>query len=661
MKLIDKKVYIEFNEMVDCGFSDNYLRKAKSVGTKSFSFIDDPDDKRKVLIAFEPLKDDYKKKIEARLGNPYQVIAKQPIRNLIKHDDQAEIFFLAYRYTGTDNQPKPLPIEHVQKYTKAASFLNMLKKITEDKKALKEQLNLKLDQFYISCFEIITEDKIDLPTSYKRLASNQDSALKVYIRDGYTSLINKQFGNIKAAKVKDELAQAVLLEMIANGNQYDDVFIQQQYNRWAKENDYKKIDESTVGVWRKKREHEIIMYREGNAALKNIFLRQVKGFRPSRPLYLVESDDNHLDLLFINPDDNSQSKYFNKYKAIVVTDSFNDYVLGYAYAQELSKDLVRAAYTNAMYHIRSITGAWHLFHESKTDRWGLKELMPFYKSMGKYFPTPVGSKNRGYIENFFGSPHWKRCLKIGANNYTGNNMTAVTRGVNTEVLNRNKKEYPLIGDEATQQIEQFFYRLRYMPQSNGKSKHDQWLEAFNEMAGADKRLINDEQFLLKCGIEHKPKNEGMRISNRGLRPQINGVKYNYDLATYNMADINKEVSIIYDPYDMSRVLATDFNGFRMMAYDARISSRALQDSETDSRTYLNSILNERKDDVTKISERSERRKQVLDSAGFDAEGMLQAGIMVKEIKQKAEQKMIAQTVGGSYDDNDEDIDILEKL
>jgi len=60
----------------------------------------------------------------------------------------------------------------------------------------------------------------------------------------------------------------------------------------------------------------------------------------------------------------------------------------------------------------------------------------------------------------------------------------------------------------------------------------------------------------------------------------------------------------------------------------------------DSRTYLNASLNEKRDDVNYIAEKGERRKQVMESAGIDAETLLQAGVLVKELRQAAEQKFL---------------------
>jgi hypothetical protein len=674
MKLVDNTIYIEWAEALVAGLSANTLKNAKLRNSPSWGFLDDPDDKRKVLICFDKLKEDNQAKIVAKFGEPKKYLMLAPIRNLVKYDDKAEAFYLDYRYSLTPTLSKgegakALSREHVDKYTAAASFLNMLRDTTKDKRELKKLLNLTLEEFYDRVCEIISSDKIDLPTSYRRLAINEDSALKKYVKEGYASLIDWRFGNKHAAKINDEVSEAALLEMIAHSNQYDDVIIAGQYNKWVAsqevgkdgktESKYKTIDPATVGLWRRKKESDIIMFREGNAALKEKYLKQANGFRPTNPMLLVESDDNQLDLLF---QDAENPKATKRYVAIVVTDSFNDYVLGYAYALlgEFDKDgtidLVKAAYLNAMYHIKWLTGNWHLQHESKTDRWGLKQLMPFYKGMGKYFETPVGSKNRGYLENFFGSNFWKNSLKIGANNYSGNNITALSRGVNMEALAKNKKIRPLIGNDAHAQIDNFFHRLRVMPQSNGVSKQAHWLEAWNAMPAELKRPISDEQFLLKFGVEHNYRGEGLRIRNSGIRAQIGNAIYKYDLATYRMEDINKEVSLLFDPMDMSRVLVTNHKDFRMMAYDKRLNPRALEDcKDTDSRSYLNAIFANKKESVTGITERSERRKMVLESAGYDAEGLLQAGVMVKELKQAAEHKQLMSMMG------EDDYDILDQL
>lgn len=629
MRLIDNILYIEWSELLNVGIPEGTLKSATARKSNNWNFINDPEDARKSLAEYEKLNDATKEKVKTKYGNPYNHVARQPIKNLVKKDINAERFFLDYRY----DEIKTLSQEHVNKYTFAASWLNMLVEMNEDKPALKKLLNLSIDQFYIHVLELIKTENIDLPTSYRRLLAKQ----KEYKESSYASLIDWRFGNKIAAKVKDD-AEAVLHTMIAHHNQYDDVFIAQQYNAWAITQGFKRIDSSTVGVHRRKNYHLLVSEREGNEALKEKYLKQAKGMRPSFPLAMVESDDNHIDLQFIDVETDDK---FTRYKAIVVIDSFNDYVLGYAYTTDaVTIDLIKAAYINAMYYIRSITGAWHLPHEVKTDNFGIATLQPYYEKIGNYVKTPVGSKHRGYIEPFFSSKVWKTSMKLGANNYTGNNMTALTRGVNTEVVQANINNRPVIGKESETQIEKFFHRLRFLPNDKEVTKHAQWMEAWTNTPEEKKRLITDEQFLLTFGIEHNHHGNQIRITNRGVEPQINGQKYSYDLSEYNLEHIGKSVSIMYDPYDMSRVLCTDFKNVRVLATTARLNSRALADAHLDSRTFLNSILQEKKEAVTKIGNKSDRRKEVLQAHTLDAEAILQSGVLVKEIRHTAEQKYL---------------------
>lgn len=652
MKLHNNILYIEFSEGEEAGIPGKTMTMAKLRNSPSWGFINDPDDSRRVLIEYEKLKQNYKDLVCATFGDPYKYIARQPIRKMVQWDLKAEQFYLGFRYG--DNMNKALSDLHVHKYTLAASWLNMLSKSMEDKKALKNLLNLDITDFWQNVCELIKESQktksreyIDLPTSTRRLMAR----LKEYKENGYSILIDPQFGNKKAAKVNDEVAESLILEMIAHPNQYDDVYIAFAYNQWAKQNNYKEIHPKTVGVWRRNKEYLILAERAGSAAFNEKYIKQAKGMRPSFPLAMVESDDNHIDLLFLDPEQTGGSKYYNKYKAIVVVDSYNDYVLGYAYAENLTIELVRAAYMNAMYHIRSLTGNWYLPHETKSDRWALASLLPFYESMGNYIKTPVGSKHRGYIEQFFGSPLWKRSLKAGANNYTGNNISAKTRGVNQEHLDKQIKEYPKVGQEAFEQIENFFHRLRHTPGTNGKTKQEVWLEGWNSLPQEQKRPISDDMFLRIFGIEHNYRGQGIQISNRGVEPKINGIQYSYDLEQYDLQHIGKSVSIFYDPHDMSRVLLTDFDSVRIIARDARLHSRSLADADLGSRMELNRLLQQKRDTVKSVGAQSDRRKDVLQEHFVSAEAVVLSNIVNKELKQETETKVLIQGTKNNSDYN----------
>ena len=111
------------------------------------------------------------------------------------------------------------------------------------------------------------------------------------------------------------------------------------------------------------------------------------------PLYLAEHDDNNLDFLF------QDGKYqFYRYVAIVVSDSYNDLILGKSVMQgnTPAQWQVAQAYLDAMYYIRSLTGGWYLPFEIKADRWASASLQPFYDSIARMAPPSHGNKHRLY-------------------------------------------------------------------------------------------------------------------------------------------------------------------------------------------------------------------------------------------------------------------------
>ncbi|MBL0144887.1 MAG: hypothetical protein IPP48_03165 [Chitinophagaceae bacterium] len=320
----------------------------------------------------------------------------------------------------------------------------------------------------------------DFGTSYKRLLEKQ----KAFASTGYTSIVDKMYGNQLAAKINDEVSEAKLLSLLQDGRQLDEVAVCMFYNVWANENGYKHISPATVGLHKRQNSFAITAGRYGAAAFNEKHIRQVKGQRPSQPLYLVEHDDNNLDFLFKDVHGNP----FRRYVAIVVSDSYCDLVLGKSYivGSEPLQEQVYHAYLDAMYYIRSLTGGWYMQFEIKADKWASKSLKPLYDSIAKFIPPSHGNKHRGYIEQLFGSHHWKRSQQLASDkNWTANNMTAKHLGYNKEEVERHSKFRPMIGNEAEIMIENFFTLLRKMPdfkreEMNAPSKEQNgWMHLIN--------------------------------------------------------------------------------------------------------------------------------------------------------------------------------------
>ncbi len=653
-----KTLYVTTDALIVSGKTRSNIDKAVSTKQKPIAACKLPELGVSNYFKWDNMSNGWRECIETKFGNPYDYVAREPIMQMIVRDDKAEEFYLAHRYgEGT----KSLNEQTVRKYTTAASLYKMNNKFMQNPKPVLKQLGINVPTFYEELGEIMKawkeQGKEDGYLGYDQLpgdfaASGQRfrNNAKEFEKVGYEFLIDDMYGNTLSAKINDEVSESLLVSMLGETNQYDYALIAIQYNKWARENNYKQITPQTVANWHGKYREEIDMTREGRETYNATTRRKVYRMRPTQPTYLWESDDNHLDWWFAG----DKANEYRKIKGIMVTDSFNDLVIGYAITDgELAGDaLVKMAYLCAAYYIKGLVkdGNWYLPFEVKTDQWNISQLKPFYKNLAHYEETPVGSKNRGWLENFFGHIDWERSLKIGNNNYTGHNITAKTRGVNMEATKANKKNWKHIS-EAGDQMFEFVERLRKMPRNydpNNKSREEEWLDAWHAMPAEKKRPITDEQMLLKFGFRHTHEN---RITDQGIRPTILGEQYKYAVPPrLYLQNKGKKVSIIYDPYDMSRVLVTDDEGLRFMAYSMTPVAGCMADmQEFGGRTLLNKILAEAKDDSKKIEDKKAKRTQVLLENSIDTETILKLGVSVpKQLKQWAEERAYLPETGEEF-------------
>lgn len=665
------------------GYSENTLWAASKRNSSSWPFTDHPEDGRKKLLPWGALttkkKEEISGKLRQRMGCahsqdepckcgdlPYYT-SIEPIQDMIVKDLKAEDYFMSYRFTNASGDPESLPSDKIKHYTNEASLLNMIIAADNDGKGIiKEQLGFKsIADFWIRVQEVIKIEKTagrigaKFPTSYVKLVAAKNSALKMYRANGYQSLVHGNYGKQNAAKVTDKVAEDQLLKLIEDPRQLDDVFICMLYSTWAEQNGYKTISVGTVRNYRIAKGFETDLGRRGVMAYNEKYVRQAKGYRPTGPLYLVEHDDNNLDFLF------QDGKYqFHRYVAVVVADGYNDLVLGKSYrlGDTPQQWQIHQAYIDAMYYIRSLTGGWHLPFEIKSDNWAVKSLTPFYEKIATRIPAGRGNKHRGYIEQLFGTHHWKRAQQtVSQDNWNANNITAKNSGVNPDMLAQSlrDKTRPMIGNDAEKQIEQFFALAQKMPfvtkenlsaayATGGEgvklppSKEQLWLEAWNKTHADDKRPISDMLFLTKFGITHQPKHtDTIMITNRGIEPQINKVQYSYELpeAWMYRKYIGAKVRLIYDPYDMSRILVTNNDDIQFIAKAEQLVPRALHDAYTGSRTYLNALLGEKKEQWNEAYEAQESRRMVAN--GYPAaEAILKSGVFTKDVMKEAESALI---------------------
>jgi hypothetical protein len=548
----------------------------------------------------------------------------------------------------------------------------MLLKLKDDTRYIKKELGLSMDEFWKNVCDLIKTENIDLPASYRRLVVNDDSAMKRYKASGYASLISSKFGNSNASKVTDEISKDVLLEIISNHNQHDDTIILTAYNQWAANNHKKPIlSYQTIGNYRRENGHLITIEREGNAAWYNKYGKVLHRNRPSAPLLRVEHDDNDLDKYFKDGNNN-----YYRFKLIVVRDSFNDYPLGWAAGDEVSIELIIAAYVDAMHHIHELTGGWYMPLQIVADHWGIDKdltttLAQFYKKIDPDF-TPAAVKNARskYIESSFGTK-WHQLLKLdNLNNYAGNNITSRSR-LNADALALNKKNFPE-KETGLLYIESFINAIRDQKNKKGIALKDEWTNAFLASDLSKEKQISRANMLLIFGNRHVVPNAGNpefpnTITNYGLQLQIANNDYCFDIPDeYYLQNVGKRVQVVYDPLDMSSVLVHDGNGLRFIAQEMKTtgSSARIEQTEEDKNRFWKR-MHQKRMHMQMVADSAASRKQRLAGANIntnkllsnmisipDPEALLQAGVLTKEIKQAAESAYQQQTTEWAQIQND---------
>jgi hypothetical protein len=171
-------------------------------------------------------------------------------------------------------------------------------------------------------------------------------------------------------------------------------------------------------------------------------------------------------------------------------------------------------------------------------------------------------------------------------------------------------------------------------EKTGLSKQDQWLQAFQQNEKSKAKAISDMQTLALFGVRHPHTN---KITNKGITPQINCVDRTYEMpADLYLETIGADANVIYDPLDYSRILI-ETSKHRFIAHTYEKLPSAIADYKPGDRSRLHARIEEKKNHVQQIQARKDQRQDILQRNRLNAESLLQAGVMPKELMHGAAQ------------------------
>lgn len=557
MRIINSILYIDFQEMIEAGVKEQVIKNAKSVGSKCWSFINDPDDKRKVLIAYEQLKDIYKQKVVDRYGNPYDRVARKPILDMIIPDAKAEEFYKDYRY-GKDEF---LQIETRNKYTRGASWLNMLGIVQDDRTIIKKKLGLSVPEFYTHVGTLIKSEILNgksktytgfhvlpgnFPATYQRLMDK----VKAYRASGYEHMIDSMYGNKIAAKLgkteegfDEELERkqiGVIRRIASMHNNLNATQVTKLATIIFEANGWNTISDSRVSQIMEEYELELTPGRRGKRAFNNSMSMQMKREAPKFPTYFWTLDGWTVELLY-----QDKERYDNRLVMVVVLDAMNKYPVGYAIGERENAELIRQANRNAILHMQELFGDCYRPHQLQSDRYQLKHLTPFYNAIAElHTPAGVGNAKAKPIEPYFKYLNKEYCQLH--KNWSGFNIDASKKNqVNREMLDMIKKSFP-DKQGVIAQIERFMTIER-------SKKVAQFIEAWEQMPTDDRLVMDRKDWLMAFGeVVGKPNS----ITGQGIIKVIDGQKITFDCFDPQFRKyLNTNWRIIADTNNLNEVLA----------------------------------------------------------------------------------------------------------
>ena len=630
----DNHIYLTYEEVVPAIMSKSNYDVSKSRGTIEVEGLGG--NGRSVLIKHESLGKKYKDEVVRLYGDPHAYIARQPILKALVYDTKAYEYYLNYRLPNGLQLPAAAEdaqgnnqIDYVSRYTWAASWLNMLVRLTANKAAIKRELNITIAEFWEIATDMMRLKEVSLPLNPKRLKEKMGA----YTANGYECLVEAhKFGNDYSKKTTSD-SDALLAELLAAANKHDDTVIASVYNQWATEHQLPSISPGTVRYRRKKWEAKLHLEREGISKTASKLGKTIQRKRASAPLVHVNSDDNVFDVYFKTP-----TNQWYRPKIYVVIDTYNDYILGYAYGDEITVELVKDAYRNALQHVVELTGGAYCWHQVSTDRWAISgknttPLEKFYRSMGAFTPAAVGNAQSKYIERSFGTT-WHQHLKaLFPEGYSGHNLTAKEQ-INTD--NRKPSKFLSI-EELPDKLETFINSLR-------APKLKEWLEGF---AASDKSKARLLEPAARLQIFGETVARTTSITAKGVSTTIAGEKMQYELSQEQIFNhIGKTVQVIYDPNNLSQVLITDGKGLRIVSEEYQLVPSALADYEAGDADRIKRLQAEKKTLMPMIQSFVNDRKLSLERQMIDAESRLQAGVLTKGINHK-DQELITSYMQGN--------------
>lgn len=518
------------------------------------------------LITYDSLPTRFQSKVCDIIPDPHKAAKINMVESRICESKEAGKFFDEYRLPDG----RFLTKETRREYYANAIVLNAVKAFIVEKRNKRASLNKRMVRSWDQLAEYVQDiDRQKYPHTLPANPRRLEGRYLQYQKDGHISLIHKNFLNVNAAKVDDEVKKSVIVELLADARNLDNEQVRSMYNMVAERMNWKKITRAAVAVWREKYETEIYAGRRGTNAFSNKKAMQVKRTAPTYPLYYWTLDGWDAELMY-QKTENGRTTYHNRPTVVIVLDACLKYPIGYAVGTHETPELIKSALRNAMKHTQQLFGKMYRTQQIQSDRYSIKKMTPVYNGISEYFtPARVGNAKSKIIEPYFNRINRKYCQLMP--NWSGFGITSNReKQPNMEVLQKYKSNFPDF-EGVCRQIDMIIERER-------EDNIERYMELWDNMPVEHKIEMPYEGYLLGFGETTGKRN---LLQGSGLKITIGGLKHDYDCFDISIREhFSTRWEVRYDPDDISRVLAVNEDeSLRYMMEEKYVQPMALIERE----------------------------------------------------------------------------------
>jgi hypothetical protein len=283
---------------------------------------------RKAIVAWDCIDQELKSKIAAVYGDPKVSTLIKNFTDKIERDVEAYLFYKEYELANGDN----LPVAAVNKYTMNATILNTMHKVATDRINMRKSKGGDIRDVWPTLMKILVqlpaEYNHDLPLNIKRIKSK----LKDYLKDGYESLIHKNYCNINSVKLQAD-AQLWILSRWANRvNVCPSIAIlHQEYSEMILQHGWPALEtDRPIRNYLMRPDIKAMWYgaRYGDAVGKEKYNYQQKTIMPSMRDSLWYSDGTKLNYMYQYQTKDGKTQV-GTCKVYEIMDAYSEVLLGY--------------------------------------------------------------------------------------------------------------------------------------------------------------------------------------------------------------------------------------------------------------------------------------------------------------------------------------------